>query len=269
MEKTVLVTGASQGFGKLIAKKFQKEGWNVIATMRSPEKETELTRLKNVLVTRLDVTNQETISKAVAEGADKFGGIDLLVNNAGYGCKGPLMTIPDDMIRKLMEVNVFGLINVTKTVLPYMEKKGGVIINFSSVAGLMGFPHNSIYSVSKFAVEGFTETLQFELNPIGIKLKLIEPGAFSTGFADAIATPEVSPDCIYRKGFDATIAKLNSMMGTGQDPQEVADITYLAATDGTDKLRYLVGDDAKATFEARKQMNDEEFKAMIMENFNL
>ncbi|MCF2875561.1 MULTISPECIES: SDR family oxidoreductase [unclassified Tenacibaculum] len=269
MKKTVLITGASQGFGKLIAKKFQKEGWNVIATMRTPEKETELTQLENVLVNRLDVTNQESITKAVAEGIEQFGKIDVLVNNAGFGLQGPFMDSSEAMIRKQMDVNVYGVLNVTKAVLPNLEKEGGTIINFSSIAGLVGLPHTSVYNATKYAVEGFTEGLQYELNPLGIKLKLIQPGAFNTGFVAAMDRPDVSEESAYKSGWEATVAQIESMLSAGQDPQEVADITFLAATDGEERLRYLVGNDAQQMMEGRKQMNDVEFKSMLMESFNL
>lgn len=270
MKKTVLITGASQGFGKLIAKKFQHEGWNVIATMRNPKKEKELTELDNVLVNRLDVTDKVSIKKSIMEGVERFGKIDVLVNNAGFGLQGPFMNSSEDMIQKQMDVNVYGVINVTKAALPYFEKiSEAVIINFSSIAGLVGFPHTSVYNATKFAVEGLTEGLQYELNPLGIKLKLIQPGAFNTGFVTAMDRPDVPSDSIYRAGWDATIAQIDSMAGAGQDPQEVADNTYLAATDGTDTLRYLVGNDAKQIYDARKQMNDIEFKNMLMQSFNL
>lgn len=270
MKRTVLITGASQGFGKLIAKKFHKEGWNVIATMRTPEKETELTELDNVLVNRLDVTDKDSITKSITEGVERFGRIDVLVNNAGFGLQGPFMNSSEDMIRKQMDVNVYGVLNVTKAALPYFEKnKDGVIINFSSIAGLVGLPHTAVYNATKYAVEGFTEGLQYELNPLGIKLKLVQPGAFNTGFVSAMDRPDVPEDSVYKAGWNATVAQINSMLGEGQDPQEVADITFLAATDGEDTLRYLVGDDAKQIMEARKQMNDVEFKSMLMESFNL
>src|ERR1700733_8166271 len=130
MKKTVLITGASSGFGKETAKLFQKNGWNVIATMRSPEKETELTALPGVLVTKLDVTDNAAIKSAMAAGIEKFGTIDVLVNNAGYGALGALEASNEAQVRQQFEVNFFGLIAVTKAVLPLMrEKRSGVVIN--------------------------------------------------------------------------------------------------------------------------------------------
>ena len=265
MKKTVLVTGASSGFGKLIAKKFQHEGWNVIATMRSHEKETELNQLENVLVNRLDVTDHSSIESSVNEGLEKFGKIDVLVNNAGYGVFGPMEPAADDQIRRQMEVNYFGLINVTKGVLPHMRRqKSGTIINFSSIGGRVTFPYVSLYHATKFAVEGLTESLQYELNPFGIKLKLIEPGAFNTDFAtrsmDLVSLEDGNE---YKSKFDAFLQGMEGMLNAGQDPQNVADITFEAATDDTERLRYLVGDDALQLMEARKQMDDQSLKAMI------
>ncbi|TKG88251.1 SDR family oxidoreductase [Puteibacter caeruleilacunae] len=276
MNKTILITGAGSGLGKLIAKKFHKEGWNVIASMRSPEKETELTELDNVLVSRLDVTDKDSITKSVAEGLERFGNIDVLVNNAGYGLQGPFEVLAEELIRKEFEVNVFGLFNVTKAVLPHFRRnRAGIIINFSSIGGLITFPFTSMYHASKYAVEAFTEGLQYELNPIDIKLKLIEPGSFNTGFVSAMERESddiykyMPENCVYRDGLNATMARRHAMMGAQQDPQDVADIVFLAATDGSERLRYMVGDDAEKIYALRERMNDVEFKKMIMESFNL
>ena len=264
MQKTVLITGTSSGFGKLIAKKFQQEGWNVIATMRSPEKETELTQLDNVLVSRLDVTDNESISRAVAEGLGRFGRIDVLVNNAGFSLHGPLEATPEEKIRRQMDVNVFGLVNVTKALLPHLRSnKEGVIINFSSIGGRIGFPFNSMYHASKFAIEGLTESLQYELNPLGIKIKLIEPGVYNTQLIASSEWSTVDDDSDYKKTLDAIGPAYEAMSSSDQDPQEVADITFTAATDGTETLRYPIGADAEQMLTARSQMTDVEFKRML------
>ena len=184
MKKTVLVTGASSGFGRETVRVFVEKGWNVIATMRSPEKEEELSKIEGVMVVRLDVTDKRSIREAVAAGVSRFGGIDVLVNNAGYGAFGALEVAPDEVIRQQFEVNLFGLIDVTKAVLPGMrERKSGVIINVSSVGGRLTFPFATLYHATKFAVEGLTESLQYELNPLGIRLKIVEPGGYRTNFA--------------------------------------------------------------------------------------
>ncbi|WP_431209873.1 SDR family oxidoreductase [Puia sp. P3] len=184
MKKTVLVTGASSGFGRETVRLFANKGWNVIATMRSPEKETELSGLEGVKVVRLDVTDKTSVRAAIDAGVREFGGIDVLVNNAGYGAFGALEAAPEEVIRQQMDVNLFGLIEVTKAVLPGMRaRKSGVIINVSSIGGRLTFPFSSLYHATKFAVEGLTESLQYELNPLGIRLKIVEPGGYKTNFA--------------------------------------------------------------------------------------
>ena len=145
-KKTILITGSSSGIGKVTAKIFHDKGWNVIATMRSPEKETELGALDNVLVTRLDVLDSDSIAKAVEQGIAKFGKIDVLVNNAGYGAWGVLEATPMDKVRRQFDVNVIGLIETTKAVLPHFRSNlNGTIINISSLGGKVTFPLGSLY----------------------------------------------------------------------------------------------------------------------------
>ena len=265
MKKTVLVTGASSGFGRETVKLFVNKGWNVIATMRSPEKEEELSKLEGVAVVRLDVTDKDSIREAVEAGVRQFGGIDVLVNNAGYGAFGALEAAPDDVIRQQFEVNLFGLIDVTKAVLPGMRaRKSGVIINVSSVGGRLTFPFATLYHATKFAVEGLTESLQYELNPLGIRTKIVEPGGYRTNFAGR------SMSLYGGAGIDAYQEKIDRFMGLlenwpmSENIGEVADVIYEAATDGTEKLRYPVGNDAAPLLEARKQMDDVDFKKMMV-----
>ncbi|OJJ19491.1 short-chain dehydrogenase/reductase [marine bacterium AO1-C] len=272
MSKTVLITGASTGFGKLSAQKFQAEGWNVIATMRSPEKETELNQLDNVLVNRLDVTENESIAQAVKEGVEKFGTIDVLVNNAGYGTAGPVEAATDAEIRRQFEVNVFGLINVTKAVLPQMRaQKSGIIINISSVGGRVTFPYFSLYHATKFAVEGLTDSMQYELNPLGIQLKIVEPGGYNTDFGTrSLNVFDVSQTPDYQEGVQKFFEAMQSMLGNSvADPSEVSNTIYEAATDGKEQLRYLIGNDAVQMMELRKQVDDVTFKQTIKQQMGL
>jgi len=264
MKKTVLITGASSGFGKVAAKLFRTNGWNVIATMRSPEKETELSALSNVFISKLDVTDKLSIQNAVAAGTAKFGKIDVLVNNAGYGALGALEAATEEQVKQQFDVNFFGLIAVTKAVLPGMrQQKSGIIINVSSVGGRVTLPFSSLYHATKFAVEGLTESMQYELNPFGIHLKIVEPGGYKTEFAGRSMTL-FSSDGLedYKPAFDKFIAMLANWP-MSENIGEVADVIYEAATDGTEKLRYPVGHDAAQLIETRKQMDDVDFKKMM------
>jgi NAD(P)-dependent dehydrogenase (short-subunit alcohol dehydrogenase family) len=265
MKKTVLITGASSGFGKVAAKLFHTKDWNVIATMRSPEKETELSTLNNVFITRLDVTDKQSIQNAVAAGIKKFGKIDVLVNNAGYGALGALEAATEEQIKQQFDVNLFGLIVVTKAVLPGMrQQKSGTIINVSSVGGRVTFPFSSLYHATKFAVEGLTESLQYELNPFGINLKIVEPGGYKTEFSGRSMTL-LQADGLddYKHSFDKFIGMLEHWP-MSENIMEVAETIYEAATDGTEKLRYPVGHDAAQLIETRQQMTDADFKKMMV-----
>jgi len=270
MKKTVFITGASSGFGKETVRLFHEKGWNVAATMRSPEKEGELAALDGVLVTRLDVTEEATISAAVKTAVGAFGRIDVLVNNAGYGALGALEAASDAEIRRQMEVNLFGLIAVTKAVLPQMrEQRSGVVVNVSSVGGRITFPFSSLYHATKFAVEGLTEALQYELNPFGIRTKIIEPGGYRTEFAgrsmSAIGAGGIDA---YRQPWDRMM-ELLANWPMSENIREVADAIFEAATDGTEKLRYPVGHDAAQLLAGRGQMDDVAFKKMMVEQMGI
>jgi NAD(P)-dependent dehydrogenase (short-subunit alcohol dehydrogenase family) len=265
MKKTVLITGASSGFGREAVKLFVAKGWNVIASMRSPGKETELSKLDGVLVTRLDVTDKASINETVDAGVRRFGAIDVLVNNAGYGAFGALEAAPDDVIRQQFEVNLFGLIAVTKAVLPGMRaQKSGVIINVSSIGGRLTFPFATLYHATKFAVEGLTESLQYELNPFGIRLKIVEPGGYKTNFAGSSMDMYGGGGLdIYQERIERWVAMMDNWP-MSENIGEVADVIYEAASDGTEKLRYPVGQDAMPMLEARRQMDDVDFKKMML-----
>ena len=160
MRKTILITGASSGFGKTTAQYFAEHDWNVIATMRQPEQAQDLKNIKNVLVNRLEVEDEASIVKSLREGIDRFGRIDALVNNAGFGLFGLFEATPKEKIQEQFAVNVFGVMNVTRAILPHFrQNKGGIILNIGSGAGVFGLPMISLYCASKFALEGFSESL--------------------------------------------------------------------------------------------------------------
>lgn len=244
---TVFITGASTGIGKDTARYFKSKGWNVIATMRNPEGETELSNLDNVLVTRLDVLDIESIDRAVEEGIKKFGTIDVLVNNAGYGAYGPLESFPRNKILRQFNTNVIGLMDVTRAVLPHFRKnKKGVIINISSMGGKMTFPLGSLYHGTKFAVEGISESLRYEVEQFGGKVKIVEPGAIATDFAGRSFDFNHDENMVQYQNIVQKITTVMPEMVKNAAPASiVSKVIYKAATDGKAKLRYMAGKDAK------------------------
>jgi NAD(P)-dependent dehydrogenase (short-subunit alcohol dehydrogenase family) len=184
MTRTVLITGCSSGLGEATARLFAARGWNVAATMRNPEHGAALAALDNVLVARLDVQDQASIEAAVAEAIGRFGRIDVLINNAGYGLFGVFEATPREKVLEQFQVNVFGMMDVTRAMLPHFRaNRSGVIINISSGGGVFALPMISLYCASKFALEGFSESLSYELAGLGILVKIVEPGGvISTNF---------------------------------------------------------------------------------------
>ena len=273
--KTVLITGCSSGFGKLAAKLFNKNGWNVIATMRSPESETELNELDNVLVVKLDVTNRQSVSEAVSKGIEKFGRIDVLVNNAGVSGVGIFEQWEEQKINSMFETNVFGLMRVTNEVLPVMREQGeGAIINISSTAGLVGSPFASVYSASKFAVEGFTEALALEYAPFNIKVKSIAPGAYETSLFTSIDYSNLTYGDEQIRDYSSKLSqKMNATMeqmrqqgGNESNPQEVADKIFECATEET-PIHNVSGNDAEAVYQMTKNMSEKELVKTISNMF--
>ena len=274
MKRTVLITGASTGIGRATALFFQEKGWNVVATMRTPEKEDELRQLDNVWVTGLDVTDLESITKAVRDGIERFGQIDVLVNNAGYGAYGPLEAFPRDNIVRQFDTNVIGLLDVTRAVLPHFrERKGGVLINISSVGGKVTFPFGALYHGTKFAVEGITESLAFELERIGCRAKIVEPGSIATDFAGRSFDLQNDENLReYQPMIQALLAGLEEILSDSTrvaPPSVVAEVIYQAATDGSDTLRYTAGYDAEIFLGARAQATDEEYITSVKRQFGL
>jgi NAD(P)-dependent dehydrogenase (short-subunit alcohol dehydrogenase family) len=271
MGKTILITGSSSGIGKATAKLFHEKGWNVVATMRTPEKEEELTKLDNVLVTRLDVQDQNSIREAVKLGIERFGKIDVLLNNAGYGAYGPLESFSTEKIRRQFGVNVLGLLDVTKEILPHFRKnKDGVLINVSSMGGRITFPLGALYHGTKYAIEGISEALSYEFGQIGCKVKIIEPGMISTDFGGRSLDFNNDESLVeYQELVGKLIATVGPLAENASEASVVADVIYEAATDGTDQLRYTAGEDAKLITESRKKTDDAEFIEGIKSQFGI
>ena len=264
MNKTILITGTSSGIGKATAIYFQQKGWNVIATMRSPEKDTELKELENVLLEKLDVLDLESINQAIQNGIEKFGKIDALVNNAGYGAYGPLESFPRENILKQFNTNVIGLMDVTKAIIPHFRtNKEGVIVNISSIGGQMTFALGSLYHGTKFAVEGISESLHYEMKEIGVKVKIVEPGMIATDFGGRSFDFQAGEIADYQPIIGALMKQWQNPENTSSPASLVADVIYTAVTDESEQLRYRAGDDANFLLDNRKKMTDDEFFSMM------
>ena len=264
MKKTILITGASSGIGKATAIYFQQQGWNVIATMRSPEKERELNSLENVQLEKLDVLDLASIDQAIENGISRFGKIDALLNNAGYGAYGPLESFPRENIIKQFNTNVIGLMDVTKAIIPHFRaNKDGVIVNISSIGGQMTFALGSLYHGTKFAVEGISESLHYEMKEIGIKVKIVEPGFIATDFGGRSFDFQAGEIEAYKGLINALMKQWQNPNNTVSPPGLVAAVIYEAVTDGRNQLRYRAGDDANFILDSRKKMTDTEFLEMM------
>lgn len=240
MSKVILITGASSGIGKETVRLFQSKEWKVAATMRSPDKEEELKNVVDVELVTLDVTKPDTIRSAIAETLEKFGRIDAIVNNAGYGLVGPFEAATEEQIRKQFETNVFGLMNVCREIIPYFrEQKRGTIVNVASVGGRITFPFYSLYHATKWGVEGFSESLHYELRKFNIKVKIIEPGPIKTDFYDRSMTMAKTEGL---NAYDDILEKaIPNMEKAGEEapgPGIVAEAIYTAVNDGSWRMRY-------------------------------
>ncbi|MBW4639211.1 MAG: SDR family oxidoreductase [Gloeocapsa sp. UFS-A4-WI-NPMV-4B04] len=272
MPKTILITGTSSGLGKATARLFAYEGWNVVATMRQPEKEQELVQLPNVLVTRLDVQERVSITTAIEAAITRFGQIDALINNAGFGLFGLFEATPPEKVVEQFNVNVFGVMDTIRAVLPHFRRnKAGLILNISSGAGIFTLPMLSLYCASKFALEGFSEALFYELTSQNIVVKIIEPGGIvNTKFEQRIGSEAVENSTI--PDYDRFAAHTNAVFESLRDvrqatEEDVAKVIYQAATDGTDRLRYVATEDIKPMVKARRETSENEYIAFMRTRF--
>lgn len=268
MQKTIFITGASSGLGKATAKLFHSKGWHVIATMRNPEIETELTKLSNVKVMKLDIDNSTAITQTV-NGLLKENTVDLVLNNAGYGLVGPLEGINDEQITRQVNTNLLGTIRVTKEFLPHFRaRKNGLFINITSMFGLVGYPTCSIYAATKFALDGFSESLAYELAHLNIKVKIIAPGGIQTDFTGR------SMDTGMHDAYKTVVEKISEgyneeKISRFSTPDHIARIVFEAATDNKEQLRYIAGNDAVALYNERIQHGNEEQYLSIKNIFDL
>jgi NAD(P)-dependent dehydrogenase (short-subunit alcohol dehydrogenase family) len=266
-QRAVFITGSSSGLGRAAAKLFAARGWKVFATMRNLEKEQELANLGGVVLLPLDITQPAQIERAAAT-AISSGGVDVVFNNAGYGMAGPLEAVSDEQILRIVNTNLMGAIRTTKAFIPHFrEKRSGLFINTTSIGGLITVPYNSIYHATKWALEGWSESMAFELNQLGIGMKTVSPGAMKTDFFTR------SFDAGRHPAYDALVEKVMStvrdpkQMETYSTPEQIAEVVYEAATDGKDQLRYVAGADAKATYATRLELGDEVFRKTMRQRF--
>lgn len=262
MKRTIFITGASTGLGKATAQLFQSKGWHVIATMRNPEKETALQQLENVTLIRLDVTDTAQIKTAVQE-ATATSNIDVVFNNAGYGLIGPLEAYNEAQIRKEIDTNLLGVILVTQAFIPHFKaKRNGLFINTTSIGGLISFPFSSIYHATKWALEGWTESMSHELGLFNIGIKTVAPGGINTDFAGR------SLDLVSHPDYDETVKSLMKLLDPSQfsDVTSIAQTVYEAATDGKKRLRYIAGADAKAHYLRRLELGQDAFVEELRQN---
>jgi len=263
--KTIFITGASTGLGKATAQLFQNNGWKVIATMRNPEAAADLAALENVTVLPLDVTNFDQIQSTVKQTLE-LTDVDVVFNNAGYGLMGPLEALKDDQIARQLNTNLLGVIRVTQAFIPYFrEKNNGMFISTTSIGGLIAFPLNSIYHATKWALEGWSESMAFELNQFGIDIKTVSPGGIKTDFVSRSLDSASSP--AYEDMMNSLFSKMEGMMEAASTPEQIAEVVYEAATDGKKQLRYVAGEDAKAIYAQRLELGDEAFREQFGKQF--
>lgn len=261
--KTIFITGASSGLGKATAKLFSSKGWNVIATMRNPSKETELGRLPNVSLVELDVSNPEQIREAVAGICARMH-VDVVLNNAGYALSGPLEASTDEQVIAQINTNQLGAILVTKAFIPHFRtRKSGMFLTTTSIGGLVAFPLNAVYHATKWALEGFAESLAFELKQFNVSVKTISPGSIKSDFMG-------KAQMVQSEHYAEIFRKMLAMFGgatPGSEPEQIAQVVFEAATDGREQLRYVAGADAIATYQHRVGVGSESFHEELMKQF--
>jgi NAD(P)-dependent dehydrogenase (short-subunit alcohol dehydrogenase family) len=282
--RVAVITGSSSGIGFETALLLARSGFHTYATMRNLEKSKNITEIANteklpLQVVQLDVNDDISVKNAIDKivAAAENERIDVLVNNAGYGLFGPLEDISIEEIKAQFETNFFGVIRVTQQVLPVMRKQnsgGSTIVNVSSVGGRIGIPVLSAYQSTKFALEGLSESMSYELEPFGIRVVIIEPGFIRTNIINSSTTAEKALDS--KSPYFSLTQKVKnhfkSMMenaSSSSPPEEVAKVILQAITSENPQLRYTVGNDAATIIQARMNMSDNEFKKMIMQNFSL
>lgn len=276
MTKIAVVTGSSSGIGYETSLLLARNQYTTYASMRNMKKSDELLKIASkenipLKVIQLDVNDDRSVSSAIDSIVKENGRIDVLVNNAGFDLFGSLEELTIEEIKGQFETNFFGAARVTKSVIPTMRKQGsGIIINVSSIGGRIGLvPCNTMYHASKFALEGFTESLRHELTEFNIDVILIEPGAIRSNFAENIRTAKNydSNNSPYAKTVQKVFEGFEPMLANASDPKEVAQVILNAANSSSPNIRYTVGKDAESILKARAELSDRELEKWVRESF--
>ena len=265
MEKVALVTGSSSGIGYQTSLALAREGYFTYATMRDLKKEEVIKKIAEeenlpLKVIELDVDNDDSVQNAVRTIIEEKQRIDVLVNNAGWGIWGTAEDVSIEEFRAQFETNFFSVVRMIQKVAPIMRKQGtGDIVNISSIAGRIGFPVSTAYISSKFAIEGLSESLRYELGPFGIDVIIIEPGVIKTNFFDSMKTAKKADDA-YKEITEKVISGVKMMAEMGTPPKEVANVIIKSLKEEKPLPRYVVGNDAAMFLEAKKMKTDIEFE---------
>ena len=270
MESVALVTGCSSGIGLETAIALGREGHFTYATMRDVKKSGSLDKIVNdeglpIKVLELDVDSEKSVDDAIAKIMEEKGRVDTLINNAGWGMWGAVEDVSIEEFKQQFETNFFSIIRLIQNVAPIMRKqKSGNIVNVSSVAGKIGFPVSPAYISSKFALEGLSECIRFELGPFGINVIIIEPGVIKTNFFDSMKMAKKSnSDSVYNEITSKVVSGVKMMAEMGTEPKEVADTIIKSINEEKPLPRYIVGNDAMMFLEAKKMKTDIEFENYI------
>jgi NAD(P)-dependent dehydrogenase (short-subunit alcohol dehydrogenase family) len=273
-DKVAVVTGSSTGIGYETSLILSRNGFLTYATMRNLNKSENIKSAATkenlpIQIRQLDVTNEVSVTNAIQEISSEAGRIDVLVNNAGYGLNGAFEDLAIDEIKAQYETNVFGLIRTTQAVLPIMRRqRSGTIVNISSGAGRFGFPSSSAYVSTKFAVEGLSESMSYELEPFGIRVVIVEPGVIRTNFLDGVVVAKKSKDqnSPYSQMMQKVTAGFEEMMKNASSPDVVAKVVLNAIRDKNPNLRYLAGSDVEKWLGGKRKVADEELYTMMKQN---
>jgi NAD(P)-dependent dehydrogenase (short-subunit alcohol dehydrogenase family) len=274
VEKVAIVTGSSSGIGFETALLLSKSGFHTYASMRNLEKSKNITEIVNtenlpLRVIQLDVNDDISVKNAINKIIAENGRIDVIINNAGYGLFSPIEDITLDQVKEQFETNFFGVVRLVKEVLPVMRKqRNGIIVNVSSGAGRVAIPVSSAYVATKFALEGLSESMRYELKEFGINIIIIEPGVIRTNFVENMKTAGTRSrsESPYADLIGRTLKGFGGLMDNSSPPKLVAEAILNAITSKEPEIRYVVGDDAKSIMKVRKSTSDKEFENWMYES---